>query len=91
MIRQPKIIIFWRFPMKPGIVLIVMGGLVLLTAMASAGFSRELDKERVAEFYRKNSNAAILPGDLRPGIISFAEMCGFGAGGIMMLAGIWFS
>jgi hypothetical protein len=75
--------------MKPAVALIVVGGLVILGTLASAGFSRERDHQRVAEFYTRNGNAMILPADLRPGIVSFAEVCGFGIGGVMVLVGIW--
>jgi hypothetical protein len=75
--------------MRTAVALIVVGGLIILGVVASAGISHERDKERVAEFYRKNSNAAVLPSGLRPEMISPAELFGFAAGGVMVLVGIW--
>lgn len=63
--------------MRTAVALILVGGLIILGAVASAGVSHERDKERVAEFYRKNSNAAVLPSELRSGLISPAELLGF--------------
>ena len=75
--------------MKAGIVLIVVGGLLLLGAIAAGAIGHDRDQERVAEFYRKNSNAAVLPHQLQPPPFTATEAFGFLAGGVMVLAGIW--
>jgi hypothetical protein len=48
------------------VVLIIMGGLVILGPIGAQAYSSNRDKERVAEFYNRNSNAAVLPKDLHP-------------------------
>jgi hypothetical protein len=75
--------------MRPTVALIVLGGLIILGAIASSAVRHERGQERVAEFYRTHSNAAVLPDELRTTPISLAEACGFATGGVMVLAGIW--
>jgi hypothetical protein len=70
------------------VALIVMGGLIILGPIAAGAYSSNRDKDRVAEFYSHNTNAAVLPNDLHPtGHDTYDYACWL-AGVGMVLAGV---
>lgn len=77
--------------MKPSLALIVLGSLIILATLGSAAVSRERDQQRVAEFYHKNTNSAVLPKALSPDPISLPEVIGFLTGGAMVGVGVVWS
>jgi hypothetical protein len=73
--------------MKPSLVLMFLGGAIILASVISAGMSYERDKERVAAFYQKNGNGAVVPNPLMPEAVRPLDVLGFIAGGIMVAVG----
>jgi hypothetical protein len=72
--------------------LILVGALVILAPLAAHVYSTNRDKERVAEFYSRNSNAAILPQEMHPTSFGFQDVmffCGCWVAGVgMVVAGV---
>ena len=75
--------------MRTGIMLIVLGVVVILVPVASYAYRDSRDREHVAEFYQRNSNAAVLPSDLRPAGYGAYDAACFVAGSIIVLVGIF--
>ena len=75
--------------MRPTTALIVLGGVIILATVLSAGIAYDRDKGRVAEFYLKPGNSSSpLPNPMMPEPIRPVEVMGFVAGSIMVGLGI---
>jgi hypothetical protein len=76
--------------MKPIVptILIVFGGLLVLGPVADHTYSNARDKDRIAEFYSRTTNAATLPTAMEPtGYQSYDWAC-LVAGVCMVVAGV---
>ena len=67
--------------------LILAGSLLILGPVAISGYFGGRDKDRVAEFYKQNSNSAVLPEALRPTSYSTYEYSSFVFGALMIGTG----
>jgi hypothetical protein len=79
--------------MRPAVVMIIVGGVLMVAGLVSGGVRHERDMERVAEFYKGRPTPSgfgysSLPADLRPPVTSLAELSAMGAGGLLLLVGI---
>jgi hypothetical protein len=50
-----------------GVVLIVMGALVVLVPVVATAYTKNTNKDRIAEFYSRNSPGVPLPDAMEPG------------------------
>ena len=64
------------------IALLVVGGCLMLGPMVSISYTRNRDRDRVAEFYSKHGNAETLPAEMRP-----SESPGSNSGAVCFIAG----
>ena len=68
--------------------LVVIGATLVLAPVLTHAISSAHDKERIAEFFRRNPNNAVLPAALEPsGFAGYHWAC-FGIGVSLLFAGI---
>ena len=70
------------------IALIAFGVCLILGALLANIYTSNRDKERVAEFYTRNSNLAPLPTEMRPSGPQFYDLGCFLAGATMVGIGV---
>ena len=70
------------------IALIVVGGCLILGPVLANAYTSNRDKDRVAEFYTRNSNAATLPEQLHPSAYARYDWACLVAGAIMAGIGV---
>jgi hypothetical protein len=70
------------------IVLMVIGGLIILGPLAAHSYSSNRQKERIAEFYSRTTNAAVLPDAMSPEPYSVYDFVCFAAGAVCLATGI---
>ncbi len=71
------------------ITLIVVGGLIILGPVVAHTYTTNRDKDRIAEFYARTTNAAVLPEAMQPsaGYGGYDWAC-FIAGAVLATTGI---
>ncbi len=70
------------------IALIVVGGCLILGPVLANAYTSNRDKDRVAEFYTRNTNAATLPEQLHPSGYARYDWACLVAGAIMAGIGV---
>ena len=71
-----------------GLPLIVIGAILVLTPVVTHAISSGQDKERIAEFYKRNPNNATLPEELKPtGYAGYDWVC-FSIGAAIAFTGV---
>ena len=68
--------------------LIVMGGLLILGPLLAKTCDGKRDKDRIAEFFTRNGNAAVLPYEMKPSGYADYDWACFIAGALMVWIGI---
>ncbi|MBM3883232.1 MAG: hypothetical protein FJ387_26560 [Verrucomicrobia bacterium] len=76
--------------MKTGvpIALIIVGGCLILGPVLANAYTRNRDKTRIAEFYTRNSNAAVLPAEMQSSGYGGYDWACLVAGAAAITAGI---
>jgi hypothetical protein len=75
--------------MRPGIVMILVGGLIVLCSIVGAAIRHERDQERLAQLYRDKGTQILVPSEMRSNVITFAEFSGFTIGSVVILIGVF--
>jgi len=70
------------------IVLMVIGALVILGPLAAHSYNNNRQEERIAEFYSRTTNAAVLPETMYPESYSVYDIACFAAGAVCVATGI---
>jgi hypothetical protein len=69
------------------VALIVLGAIIIIVPVVAHAYSANRDKDRVAEFYTRNSNAATLPPALTPAEYTIYDYMCFWAGAVLAAVG----
>jgi hypothetical protein len=70
------------------ILLILIGGCLILGPVVANAYNTNREKERIAEFYSRTTNAAVLPDSMMPtGHTAYDWGC-FVAGAVMAMTGV---
>jgi hypothetical protein len=70
------------------ITLIIVGGIILLAPVIAHAYTTNREKERIAEFYSRIGNAAVLPDAMQPSPYSGYDWGCFVAGAALAWTGI---
>ena len=70
------------------IVLMAIGALIILGPLAAHAYCNSRQKERIAEFYSRTTNAAVLPEAMYPETYSGYDFACFAAGAVCVTTGI---